>query len=109
MTIFCMFFIRLSKIPDLVENLKAVAEILVKDERERSSKIKSFSPADLLLPQSSLVGYFGIPAIVLIAVVIEKNGIDIPMFLTGEQEIAECLFAAGVFLHSCKLYLKLDF
>lgn len=72
---------------------------------ERQHRLASPSIADALLPCPLLLGYFGIAALIYIGVVIEKQGIDIPILITREQEIAECLFALGVLIHSCRTYL----
>ena len=39
-------------------------------------------------------------------VVTEKSGIDLIYLRTREQEIAEFLFAVGVFIHDVYLYLS---
>ena len=65
------------------------------------------SIADVLFPIGCTASYFGIAALMYWGVVLEKQGVDLLYFHTREQEIAEFLFAVGVFVHVVYLYIDL--
>ena len=69
------------------------------------SRLKPLSAFDALLPSPILLAYFCLAAIIYVGVAVEKLGIDVPVLVTREQEVAECLFALGVLLHACRCYL----
>ena len=71
--------------------------------------LKLGSIADILLPIGCTASYFGIAAVMYWGVVLEKQGVDLLYLHTREQEIAEFLFAVGVFVHSVYLYIDLPF
>jgi hypothetical protein len=73
----------------------------------RSGSIRLGSWIDVILPLGCTASYFGIAALMYWGVVAEKNGIDLIYLHTREQEIAEFLFAVGVFIHVVYLYLSL--
>ena len=73
----------------------------------RNGRLRLGSVADLLLPIGCTASYFAIAAVMYWGVVLEKQGIDLIYFHTREQEIAEFLFAAGVFIHVVYLFLDL--
>ena len=73
----------------------------------RNGTLRLGSVADLLLPIGYTASYFAIAAVMYWGVVLEKQGIDLVYFHTREQEIAEFLFAAGVFIHVVYLFLDL--
>ena len=73
---------------------------------ERSIRIHPKSAADIILPPAYLLGYFSIAALIYVGIAIEKAGTDIPILITREQEIAECLFSMGVFLNACRVYIS---
>ena len=58
-------------------------------------KLKPLSMADALLPPPILFSYFCLAALIYVGVAVEKLGIDVPVLVTREQEVAECLFALG--------------
>ena len=72
----------------------------------QASRLRLGSIADALLPSPVLLGYFLLAALLYIGVAVEKIGYDIPVLVTREQEIAECLFALGVLLHAGRSYLR---
>ena len=73
----------------------------------RNGTLRLGSIADLLLPIGCTASYFAIAAVMYWGVVLEKQGIDLVYFHTREQEIAEFLFAVGVFIHVVYLFLDL--
>ena len=73
----------------------------------RKGTLQLGSIADLLLPIGCTASYFAIAAVMYWGVVLEKQGIDLVYFHTREQEIAEFLFAVGVFIHVVYLFLDL--
>ena len=73
----------------------------------RSDSIRLGSWIDVVLPLGCTASYFGVAALMYWGVVAEKNGIDLIYLHTREQEIAEFLFAVGVFIHVVYLYLSL--
>ena len=73
----------------------------------RSGSIRLGSWMDVVLPLGCTASYFGIAALMYWGVVAEKSGIDLIYLHTREQEIAEFLFAVGVFIHVVYLYLSL--
>ena len=73
----------------------------------RSDSIRLGSWIDVILPLGCTASYFGVAALMYWGVVAEKNGIDLIYLHTREQEIAEFLFAVGVFIHVVYLYLSL--
>jgi hypothetical protein len=73
----------------------------------RSGLIRVGSWMDVILPLGCTASYFGIAALMYWGVVAEKSGIDLIYLHTREQEIAEFLFAVGVFIHVVYLYLNL--
>ena len=73
----------------------------------RSGLIRLGSWMDVILPLGCTASYFGIAALMYWGVVAEKSGIDLIYLHTREQEIAEFLFAVGVFIHVVYLYLNL--
>ena len=73
----------------------------------RNGTLRLGSIADLLLPIGCTASYFAIAAVMYWGVVLEKQGIDLIYFHTREQEIAEFLFAVGVFIHVVYLFLDL--
>jgi hypothetical protein len=72
---------------------------------ERRGRIRPFSILDALLPQPFLFSTFLVAAAIYVGVAIEKAGTDVPILITREQEVAECLFALGVLLHAARSYL----
>ena len=72
-----------------------------------SGSIRLGSWIDVILPLGCTASYFGVAALMYWGVVAEKNGIDLIYLHTREQEIAEFLFAVGVFIHVVYLYLSL--
>ena len=72
----------------------------------RSGSIRLGSLVDVILPLGCTASYFGIAALMYWGVVAEKSGIDLIYLHTREQEIAEFLFAVGVFIHVVYLYLS---
>ena len=82
--------------------LLSVAGFLVR----RSGSIRLGSWMDVVLPLGCTASYFGIAALMYWGVVAEKSGIDLMYLHTREQEIAEFLFAVGVFIHVVYLYLS---
>ncbi|NQV10734.1 MAG: hypothetical protein HQ527_06180 [Cyanobacteria bacterium] len=52
-----------------------------------------------------LIGYFLLATAIYIPVALEKGGLDVPVLVTRDQEVAELLFAFGVLLHACRNYL----
>ena len=72
-----------------------------------SGSIRLGSWIDVILPLGCTASYFGVAALMYWGVVAEKNGIDLIYLHTREQEIAEFLFAVGVFIHVIYLYLSL--
>ena len=64
----------------------------------RSGLIRLGSWMNVILPLGCTASYFGIAALMYWGVVAEKNGIDLIYLHTREQEIAEFLFAVGVFI-----------
>ena len=73
----------------------------------RNGTLHLGSIADLLLPIGCTASYFAIAAVMYWCVVLEKQGVDLLYFHTREQEIAEFLFAVGVFIHVVYLFLDL--
>jgi hypothetical protein len=71
-----------------------------------SGSIRLGSWIDVILPLGCTASYFGVAALMYWGVVAEKNGIDLIYLHTREQEIAEFLFAVGVFIHVVYLYLS---
>ena len=71
-----------------------------------SGSIRFGSWIDVILPLGCTASYFGVAALMYWGVVAEKNGIDLIYLHTREQEIAEFLFAVGVFIHVVYLYLS---
>ena len=71
-----------------------------------SGSIRLRSWMDVVLPLGCTASYFGIAALMYWGVVAEKSGIDLIYLHTREQEIAEFLFAVGVFIHIVYLYLS---
>ena len=71
-----------------------------------SGSIRLGSWMDVVLPLGCTASYFGIAALMYWGVVAEKSGIDLIYLHTREQEIAEFLFAVGVFIHVVYLYLS---
>jgi hypothetical protein len=71
-----------------------------------SGSIRLGSWMDVILPLGCTASYFGVAALMYWGVVAEKNGIDLIYLHTREQEIAEFLFAVGVFIHVIYLYLS---
>lgn len=80
--------------------------ILLRMLLSRGSRLRSHSIADALLPSPVLFGYFFLAALVYVGVAVEKLGHDLPVLVTREQEVAECLFALGVLLHAGRSYLR---
>lgn len=70
------------------------------------SRLKPLSMADALLPTPILFAYFFLAALIYVGVAVEKLGIDVPVLVTREQEVAECLFALAVLLHAGRCYLR---
>lgn len=73
---------------------------------ERRRPIRPHTSADALLPEGCLLAYFALAAVIYIGVAIERGGTDVPILITREQEVLECLFALGVLLHAGRLYLR---
>ena len=73
----------------------------------RYGLIRLGSWIDVIMPIGCTASYFGIAALMYWGVVAEKSGIDLIYLHTREQEIAEFLFAVGVFIHVVYLYLSL--
>ena len=72
--------------------------------RSRARLLRS-SFWEILLPIGMTTSYFAIASSIYWAVVIEKNGVDIPYLHTREQEIAELLFSVAILIHVIYLYL----
>ena len=72
---------------------------------ERRGALRRFSILDAVLPQPFLFGTFLVAAAIDVGVAMAKAGTDVPVLITREQELAECLFALGVFLHAARSYL----
>ena len=72
----------------------------------RSGSIRLGSWMDVVLPLGCTASYFGIATLMYWGVVAEKSGVDLMYLHTREQEIAEFLFAVGVFIHVVYLYLS---
>ena len=72
----------------------------------RAGSIRLGAWIDVILPLGCTASYFGVAALMYWGVVAEKNGIDLIYLHTREQEIAEFLFAVGVFIHVVYLYLS---
>jgi hypothetical protein len=70
------------------------------------SLLRPLSIADALLPSPVLLGYFLLAALIYVGVAVEKLGHDVPVLVTREQEVAECLFALGLLLHAGRDYLR---
>lgn len=70
------------------------------------SRLRPRSIVDALLPSPPLFWYFLLAAVLYVGVAVEKLGHDVPVLVTREQEVAECLFALGVLLHACRGYLR---
>ena len=71
-----------------------------------SGSIRLGSWLDVVLLLGCTASYFGIAALMYWGVVAEKSGIDLIYLHTREQEIAEFLFAVGVFIQVVYLYLS---
>lgn len=64
------------------------------------------SLADAVLPHTALLGYFLFAALIYVPVVLIKHDVVIPVVVTRDQEVAECLFSLGVLLHAGRCYLR---
>ena len=72
---------------------------------QRQGWLRSWSAVDAALPVGCLIGYFLLATAIYIPVALEKGGLDVPVLVTRDQEVAELLFALGVLLHACRNYL----
>ncbi len=70
------------------------------------NKIRSNTIADIVLPPFFLIGYFSIGALLYFGLVLQMNGINIPILIPRDQELMECFFALGILIHSCRTYLN---
>lgn len=73
---------------------------------DKRNKIKSNSIADVIFPPILLVGYFLLGALIYLGLVLQINGIEIPVLIPSDQEIFECFFALGILLNSCRIYIN---
>ncbi|WP_185474723.1 hypothetical protein [Synechococcus sp. BSA11S] len=72
---------------------------------EAKGRLIPRSLADAVLPHVTLLGYFLFAALLYVPVVLLKHGVFIPVLVTRDQEVAECLFSLGVLLHAGRCYL----
>ncbi len=70
--------------------------------------IKIGSTSDILLPLGCCSSYFACASIIYFGVVLIKSGVYVPFLHTREQEMGELLFAIGVFIHSCYLFINCE-
>ncbi|MCP9818954.1 hypothetical protein KBZ18_05545 [Synechococcus sp. Cruz-9H2] len=64
------------------------------------------SLADVVLPHSTLLGYFLFAALLYVPVALIKHDVAIPVLVTRDQEVAEAFFSLGVLLHAGRCYLR---
>ncbi len=78
----------------------------VRGALEARGRLIPRSLADAVLPHSTLLGYFLLAALIYVPVVLIKHDVAIPVLVTRDQEVAECLFSLGVLLHAGRCYLR---
>jgi len=69
-------------------------------------KVKANTILDIVLPPFILIGYFAIGALIYFCLVLQMQGLEIPILIPKDQEFFECFFALGVLLNACRVYIN---
>jgi hypothetical protein len=83
----------------------ALALGLLRQVLERIGRLRPHSLLADLLPGPELLPCLLFAVAIYIPVAIEKGGLNLPLLITRDQEVAELAFGLGCLIYACRLYL----